>query len=798
MLRLQANPQTGADEHQVIADLLAADPGTPERAAGPLIRIGVGLLAALLVAAIAAVFLVRESPSLALAAGGLVLTLTGIGAFALMRPIAHGNARTRQSLPATDDLLESLDEPAALTTRSGRPLRTNAVWTAHFAHGHPERLAETDADRDAITRLRLAAAGGSTDSAEMTIGTSRFRITAAPARGALFWRISDLQPATAGIIGLEDLDTILADPCTGLCLVDPNDEAVWINPVLAGWLCVSSVKDIPPLTCLSLTDRSHATLRGGDGGTLHKRHVQLEDGRLLIAVNRHFEATDTFDDISALSTALFESAPVGVAIINRDGAIMACNPAFSHIAPGWKTTSEDSLFNHVAPEDENRLRDLLARLLANSEKSESLEISLSMDPPRSGEIYLARLNANGADSRVLVHLIDTSRHKSLERQFVQVQKMQAVGQLAGGVAHDFNNLLTAIIGFCDLLLVRHGPGDQSFSEIMQIKQNANRAANLVRQLLAFSRQQTMRPKVLQLTDILADLANLLRRLIGETIELQMIHGRDLAPVRADQGQLEQVIINLAVNARDAMPQGGKLVIRTSTVGPGDRHVQAYSIMPAAQYVMIEISDSGHGIPEDIRGKIFDPFFTTKKVGQGTGLGLSTVYGIVKQTGGFIFAESAEDKGAIFRIFLPAYTESASPDDISDEQETEKTKDLTGKGTVLIVEDEDAVRLFAARALTNKGYTVMQAHSGEAAMELLREAEDNVDLLISDVVMPHMDGPTLVTEARKLCPDLRIIFISGYAEEVFRESVSTGSEDYLFLAKPFSLKQLAETVKDVLG
>lgn len=394
-----------------------------------------------------------------------------------------------------------------------------------------------------------------------------------------------------------------------------------------------------------------------------------------------------------------------------------------------------------------------------------------------------------------MHLIDTTQQKSLERQFVQAQKMQAVGQLAGGVAHDFNNLLTAIIGFCDLLLVRHGPGDHSFSDIMQIKQNANRASNLVRQLLAFSRQQTMRPKVLMITDVLADLSNLLRRLIGETVQLNMIHGRDVGAVRVDQGQFEQVIMNLAVNARDAMDGGGTLTIRTKAVGPDDTLVQNYSVMPLGHYVLIEVSDNGHGIPSEIVNKIFEPFFTTKDVGKGTGLGLSTVYGIIKQTGGFIFVESSEGEGSTFRVYLPVHDHVPAE---SQPQVSAAARDLTGKGTILLVEDEDAVRMFASRALGNKGYTVLQAASGEEGLAIVREEVGNIDLLISDVVMPNMDGPTLVSKARELRADLRVVFISGYAEDVFRKGVGEGSEDFHFLPKPFSLKQLAETVKTALS
>jgi two-component system cell cycle sensor histidine kinase/response regulator CckA len=359
-------------------------------------------------------------------------------------------------------------------------------------------------------------------------------------------------------------------------------------------------------------------------------------------------------------------------------------------------------------------------------------------------------------------------------------------------------LLTVMICFCDLILQRHRPGEQTFADIMQIKQNANRAANLVRQLLAFSRQQTLQPKVLNITDVLAELSNLLRRLIGVNISLEVIRSRDLGFVRVDQVQLEQVIINLAVNARDAMKdEGGKLTIRTSNVTVERPVRRGADTMPPGRYVKVEMLDTGHGIEAENLERIFEPFFSTKEVGAGTGLGLSTVYGIVSQTGGFLQVDSKPGQGAAFTFFLPRHEEEADAAPAAKDRAPLASQDLSGVGTLLLVEDEDPVRLFGARALRNKGYTVLEAKNGDVALDVMKETEAPIDLIISDVVMPQRDGPSLIREVRGRYPGMKVIFISGYAEDDFRESLERETGIH-FLAKPFSLDQLAGKVKEVLA
>ena len=487
----------------------------------------------------------------------------------------------------------------------------------------------------------------------------------------------------------------------------------------------------------------------------------------------------------------YRLSPIGTALVDRDLTVLKHNHAFSAIV-GDRTVDGENIAEVFASEEEKTLPQIFNEG-GNGETTGAAIATAngSSDENFAGKLFLTPLNAGG----FVIHVLDVTQQRKLETQFAQSQKMLAVGKLAGGIAHDFNNLLTAINGFCDLLLMRHPPGDPSFADIMQVRQNANRAANLVRQLLAFSRQQTLQPQILSLPDVLSDLSNLLRRLIGAGIDLRLQHGPDLGTIKVDRVQLEQVLINLAVNARDAMDGQGTLNIRTSNISADEvDRFQVDPPLPPAKWVMIEIQDTGTGIPDTIIGQIFEPFFTTKPVGDGTGLGLSTVYGIVKQTGGFIYADNPASGGARFRLFLPQIAGEAQHED-GDSRIS--SHDLSGAGTILLVEDEDPVRLFASRALRSKGYRVLEARSGVAALALLTDADEAIDLLITDVVMPEMDGPALIEKVRERWPQMRVICVSGYAEGAFRDKLAT-FDDIHFIPKPFSLSQLALKVKSVLG
>ena len=490
---------------------------------------------------------------------------------------------------------------------------------------------------------------------------------------------------------------------------------------------------------------------------------------------------------------LLDMLPLGLALANVDGRFVYLNKAFRKAAGIPADARPVYPGDLVVDEDKASVSDLVRRFARGPSMSSDMAVRLRSNPDDPVALTVAGARGLG-EATVLLSLKDNSEEDRLKRQVAQATKMQAVGQLAGGVAHDFNNILTAILGHCDLMLMRHTPGDSDYDDIQQIRSNSNRAAGLTRQLLAFSRQQTLRPQVLQLPDVVAEVSNLLKRLLGETVTLQTKHGRNLGAVRADPGQLEQVIVNLAVNARDAMPHGGTLTIQTFGVSAVDVRKMGHDVLPAGDYTALRVSDTGTGIPPAVMSKIFEPFFTTKEVGKGTGLGLSTVYGIVKQSGGYIFADSEMGSGTAITIYLPVNkAEPVRP--ARAKAKEQQAPELWGTGTILLVEDEAMVRAVAERALTRHGYTVLTAENGEAALEILARGEE-VDLMISDVVMPTMDGPTTVREARKTRPNLPILFISGYAEEQLRRSIDL--EKVAFLAKPFSVQKLAEAARDALA
>jgi two-component system cell cycle sensor histidine kinase/response regulator CckA len=612
----------------------------------------------------------------------------------------------------------------------------------------------------------------------------------------------------------------------GFFSVDAGGDIVYINATLATWLdqdlaqVAGSLKltDIVAgqgaalLTTLSaapgevMTDVLDLDFRTRSGKPvpvrLYHKVAFGADGapgasRTLV-LNRARDDGDPQRAAEVRFMRFFQNTPMAIATVDRSGRIERSNARFATAFEGVPKGDRRSIFSVVAERDRAALEAAIAKALEGQAEIAPVEAVLAGDAERWATFFVLGV-ADQDGEAAIVYALETTAQRTLENRIQQQQKMESVGQLAGGIAHDFNNVLSAIMMATDFLLNAHKPTDPSFKDIMQIKQNANRAAALVRQLLAFSRKQTLRPQVLDLGEVLGDIHMLLKRLIGEKVALDVVHGRDLWPVKADISQFEQVIVNLAVNARDAMPGGGKLTLRTANVEAKDSGSFGAKGMPTGDYVLVEVTDSGSGIPQEIIDKIFEPFFTTKEVGKGTGLGLSTVYGIVKQTGGFIYADSEPGRTS-FRIFLPRHIptahEIAAAAPESKAAAAQPSADLTGDGIILLVEDEEGLRALNARGLSSRGYTVLQAGNGVEAMEVL-EREGHVDLVVSDVVMPEMDGPTLLKELRQRDPQVKVIFVSGYAEEAFAKNLPK-DEQYAFLAKPFTLKQLVAEVKKTLA
>ncbi|AWW75077.1 hybrid sensor histidine kinase/response regulator [Erythrobacter sp. KY5] len=506
--------------------------------------------------------------------------------------------------------------------------------------------------------------------------------------------------------------------------------------------------------------------------------------------------------------ALLSQLPLGLAMADRDGRFLFGNEAFLRSVNREGRGLPPFPTDLVVREDKGALSDAVRRHGRGPAASGDMAVRLTSSPEEPVSMGLAGVRGLG-EAAVLLSLADSSEENQLKRQVAQATKMQAVGQLAGGVAHDFNNVLTAIIGTCDLMLLRHTPGDSDYDDIQQIRANSNRAASLTRQLLAFSRQQTLRPEILQLPDVVSEVSPLIKRLLGEKIDYYVQHDRNLGAVRADPQQLEQVIMNLAVNARDAInsniAQGralggkrqGRIALLTRSLESNQVVKLGSEILPPADYTVLIVEDNGGGIPTEVLPKLFEPFFTTKEQGKGTGLGLSTVYGIVKQSGGFIFADNATDaagrpKGARFTIYFPVHKGEVPRKPIAPVSEASSEWSVGGK--ILLVEDEDMVRVVAERALSRAGFQVTPCAGGEEGLAAI-EGEDGFDLVVSDVVMPGMDGPAMVREIRKARPDIPVLFMSGYAEESLRKDIDIPNMH--FIPKPFSVAAISDKVGEVM-
>lgn len=743
-------------------------------------------------------------------AAAVVLAGAAIGArLAFPAPPREIAASTDWSLVAA--LAGANADAIAVTGRGGHLVCANEAYEA-LCGGLPpppslpvperDLVALTAAGRDAwrdghaaLDQIELAGAG-------MAVAVTR----SGHAGDHLVWRFSG-ERAVSSLQSLAlDIDGALGDRLgeAGImaALMTPEGEVIAGNRVL----CARAIgqPDAPiagqDLARLLVGDPQGIVHFARDEEAAPLRVLQVVLGRgeqspVLVALIDDLGSAPAIGDPRDVDT-LLSAVPFGLALVDREGRFIAMNAAFARVAGVEPSAPPLYPGDLVVREDKAAVADAVRRFATGGAQSADLAIRLKDHPDEPLALSIAATRGFGGAS-VLLSFKDNGEENRLKREVAQATKMQAVGQLAGGVAHDFNNILTAIIGHCDLMLMRHSPGDSDYDDIQQIRANSNRAASLTRQLLAFSRQQTLRPQVLQLPDVVSEVSTLLRRLLGETVVLEVKHGRDLGAVRADPGQLEQVVVNLAVNARDAMlakGSGGRVTIHTRAATIAELRQRGTDIMPLGDYTALEIADTGTGIPPEVLPKIFEPFFTTKEVGKGTGLGLSTVYGIVKQSGGFIFADSRPGQGATFTIYFPVH--AVGPDDAAPRPTARpKSNDTWGTGTILLVEDEDMVRAIAERALTRQGYTVLAADNGEAALELLA-ASERPSLIVSDVMMPVMDGPALARAARERYPDIPILFMSGYAEEQLRRSIDL--DNVAFLPKPFSVQQLAEAARDVLA
>ena len=823
-----------------------------ERTTNPIVLV---LLALALVGAVLAGWLAPAAIG-ALVLSTMVVALAVCGAaalvmfaFGLIRFPAHGDRfdttlAIADSSPAgllvTDSDSRILYANEAYRTLSGARSSGELISIERLFTGSPDVS-------ESIYRLAQAAKSGARASEDLRLApppngqgeVGWYRIRVRPAegqarRGAAIWTVSDeTREHDRHETFFQDLQhaiDYLDHAPAGFFSSEADGAIVHMNATLAGWLDYDlaqfglgqlKVDDIVAgaggavLTTVSgrpgdvVTRQFDVDLKPRSGRVipvriLHKVAFSSEGAagpsRSLV-INRSPGEIRGEEDLRAAEVRfarIFNSTPVAIAAVDATGGLVRPNAAFARLAPdALRAQASPSLFMLVAERDHAALKAALAAASQGLGEIAPLDVSLEgAGPARSARLFVSAADPKSDEgASAIVFALDTTEQRTLQENLAQSQKMQAIGQLAGGVAHDFNNVLTAIIGYSDLLLTNHRPTDPSFQDIMQIKQNANRAAGLVRQLLAFSRRQTLRPETLQLNDVLSELQMLLRRLVDETIQLDVVHARDLWLVKADLNQFEQVIVNLVVNARDAIKDGGKITLRTRNFPAAECATLKDMAVPAGDYVLVEVADTGHGIPADVREKIFEPFFTTKEVGKGTGLGLSMVYGIVKQTGGFVFCDSEPGKGATFRILLPRLIE---PEAEPVKKEVAKpAADLTGRGAILLVEDEEAVRAFAARALATRGYTVLEAESGVEALRVVEEAGEPIDLIVSDVIMPEMDGPTMLTELRRRGFAAKVVFMSGYADDAFSRNLPEAQE-FVFLPKPFALKQLIETVKGAMG
>ena len=742
-------------------------------------------------------------------------------------------------------MLRRADRPVALTDANGDLMFANEAYVALQSDGAlplgPIALWSTnDVAREALRTVARAASDGRSASTELRVPGDPprwYRVNADPlrdieGRSTTAWSMIDI----SGHRGAEEgeyraargaIDYLDHMP-VGFAATRPDGVIEHINATFAEWLDLD-------LTAFRQRELRIDDILNDDGTGGPSFGEERPDGVRVAYVDRRtpseprrlklIERTTSRDMGRRLLNAVpveddgtgnpyvgeargsfdrfYDATPVALAITDADGTIQRPNRSFSTMFGAGNARVGQSVLSIAPDASRDAVEAVLAELHEGANGPRTVEMVL---PPneKGAERYvqltftgLREPQADNDERIVLVHATESTEQKAIEAAYIQGQKMQAVGLLAGGLAHDFNNVLSAITMSADLLLETHGVGDPSHADIRNVKTSASKAAALVRQLLAFSRKQTLRPTVLNLADTLSDGRMLYQRLANPA-KLELELGSDLWSVKADVGQFEQVVTNLVANARDAMPDGGTIVIGARNLPHAEAERMTLRGLPAADYVMVEVVDQGIGMTPEVQAQVFDPFYTTKDVGKGTGLGMATVYGIIKQSGGYIYVDSEVNVGTRFRIMLPRHIVTERTDAPAEATTAKTARDLTGSGTVLVVEDDNAVRPGAVRALTSRGYTVHEAADGEEALEILEELNGEVDIIVSDVVMPGMDGPTFLREMRAIYgDDIPFVFASGHAEDAFAKNLPEGSV-FSFLPKPYSLSDLATKVKDVLN
>ncbi|MGB3626285.1 MAG: response regulator [Henriciella sp.] len=792
---------------------------------------------------------------ISMAAGGMVFllwVLKGAGRRLGLFPHKGAAAEAVNAVTPRFGWIDSLDEAVLVADQGGAPLAANEPYrelTRIALSGQQDSAGPVTVDRIfsaspglAAPVFRLSKAAKACEARRevlpaMTIGSDslpvQYEVSVAPLpRSRVVWRLRRISGVEAAT-GASDMKALyVEDAPLGFFAAKPDGTITYANNWLREHIGLpETAKNIrlddimrPEFVKMLARDkksgapgRANIMIRTRDGVEMPVQTITTwsgkgadAQGRTVVVANSQSQLAgeDRFLAASASRPArpdgdpMFDDAPFGAVRLEGNSVeaaiILDANKALLEMAEGRSApgTQFSDLFV-----DEGTGEDSLASKLVDA-IDKPVGLKLSGDEPKSVNVFVTLDNV-GQPS--VAYIIDMTEQKELELRLAQGEKMQAIGQLAGGVAHDFNNVLTGIMLNNDELMTRHPVGDPSYENLKSIHEFSVRAKDLVHMLLAYARQQTFKREVFNVTDFLSEFGILLRQILDERIEFDTLHGRNLPYIKADKNQLETAIINLVTNARDAMllsgQSGGKLTIRTSRATGEDAHKHGFNYVEDGEYLLVEVIDNGHGIPSNILDKIFQPFFTTKDVGVGTGLGLATVYGIIKQSEGYVCPISKVGKGTTFQIYLPALKadEVPMPEIVGPEDEAvdHRPVDISGRGRILLVEDEKGVRDIAVMHLISRGYEVESAQDGEEALEILQEESGAFDLVISDVVMPGMDGPTLIREAKEYLGDARVIFISGYAERDLAKKLDDDRE-VSFLPKPFSVRQLAERVKQQLG